>query len=143
MSRRARDRVADRHNAAHPFDNVPRRKRFVSLTTFRANGTPVATPLWFGWHEDGIVVITPATASKLKRLRRNPSVLVAPCTSQGSLTGSAREGRGEFVPAADRRSALRAIARRYPIPAAVLWLEMWRRGRRSAPVYLKIVEAHS
>ena len=35
-------------------------RRYVSLTTFRKDGTPVATPVWLVGYEDGIAVWTGA-----------------------------------------------------------------------------------
>jgi hypothetical protein len=123
-----------------PFPTIPRGKRFVSLATFRPSGEPVATPLWFGWSEQGIVVITPANAAKVKRIRRDPRVTVAPCRSQGAATGSTAPGRARFLDdAAERAAAGRAIARRYPVPRRVLDWSMRRRGHGESPVYLEIV----
>jgi hypothetical protein len=48
-------------------------ERFVSLTTFRRDGTPVATPVWIARDGDALVVTTPADSGKVKRLRSTGS----------------------------------------------------------------------
>jgi nitroimidazol reductase NimA-like FMN-containing flavoprotein (pyridoxamine 5'-phosphate oxidase superfamily) len=42
------------------------------LSTMRADGYPIALPVWYAVDDHVIYTRTPATASKLKRIRRNP-----------------------------------------------------------------------
>ena len=53
--------------------------RFISLTTFRRNGTPVSTPVWVGRDGTALVVLTPAGSGKVTRLRHDPRVEMRPC----------------------------------------------------------------
>jgi len=66
---------------------------YLSLTTFRKDGTPVATPVWASQEGDRLYVWTEADAGKIKRLRNNSAVLLAPCDSRGGLQGAQVEGR--------------------------------------------------
>jgi PPOX class probable F420-dependent enzyme len=59
--------------------------KYLSLTTFREDGTPVATPVWLVRDGDALRVLTGPTSGKVKRLRSNPSVLVAPCDMRGRV----------------------------------------------------------
>jgi PPOX class probable F420-dependent enzyme len=79
----------------------------VSLVTFRRNGEPVATPLWFV--RDGALVYlrTMARSGKVKRLRHDPRVTVAPCTWEGEVKGAAVEGLGRVM-ASDEPATKRA-----------------------------------
>lgn len=61
---------------------------FVLLTTFRASGEPVSTPLWVGRDGDALVVLTPSASGKVKRLRGDRRVLVQPCGRFGAVTDS-------------------------------------------------------
>jgi PPOX class probable F420-dependent enzyme len=75
-----------------------RRSKYISLTTYRKDGTPVPTPVWHvarDGHE--LLVITPAGSWKVKRLRNNSAVTVTVCNARGrtapdaaTLTGTAR-----------------------------------------------------
>ena len=65
---------------------------YLSLTTFRKDGTPVATPVWASQEGDRLYVWTEADAGKIKRLRNNSAVLLAPCDSRGGLQGAQVEG---------------------------------------------------
>ena len=55
----------------------------ISIETYRKNGQPVRTPVWF-LKEDGILVVhTDDNTGKIKRIRRNPKVRVAPSKFRG------------------------------------------------------------
>jgi uncharacterized protein len=61
------------------------REKHMLLTTFRANGTGVSTPVWTVAASDGRVGMwTAAGTGKEKRLRRDPHVTVQACTARGT-----------------------------------------------------------
>jgi len=59
--------------------------RYVSLTTFRKSGAPVATPVWVAGDGDALVVITDHPAGKVTRIRADPRVELRPCTIRGRV----------------------------------------------------------
>jgi len=59
--------------------------KYISLTTFRKDGTAVATPVWLARDGGGLIVVTDPDSGKAKRLRSNPSVLVSPCDMRGRV----------------------------------------------------------
>ena len=61
---------------------------YLSLETYRRDGTPMRTPVWFVRHGDRLYVRTVAESGKVKRLRRNPHVRIALCDRVGNVTGS-------------------------------------------------------
>lgn len=61
--------------------------RYVSLTTFRKDGTPVATPVWVVALEGELWVWTNPGAGKVKRLRRSARAAIAPCRMRGEPLG--------------------------------------------------------
>jgi hypothetical protein len=54
------------------------KSKYISLTTFRRDGTPVATPVWVAQQGDELVVYTVRSSGKAKRLRNSSRVSVAP-----------------------------------------------------------------
>src|SRR5579864_4501246 len=62
-------------------------QKYISLTTYRKNGTGVPTPVWFGEQDGKVYVMTRSDMGKTKRIRNNPQVKVAPCTIRGKVTG--------------------------------------------------------
>ncbi|MET0997498.1 MAG: PPOX class F420-dependent oxidoreductase [Marmoricola sp.] len=65
---------------------------FVSLTTFRASGKPVSTPVWIGRDALGtgdLLVLTPSGSGKVKRLRADARVELRPCDRRGRVAEGA------------------------------------------------------
>ena len=60
--------------------------KYVSLTTFRRNGSPVATPVGALVSDGVLYVLTPPDTGKVKRIRRNSIVGIAPCTANPDTT---------------------------------------------------------
>lgn len=63
------------------------KSKFVLLTTFKKDGTPVGTPVWVAPDGDRIVVWTNPTTWKVRRIRRNPDVTLQACDGRGRPTG--------------------------------------------------------
>jgi PPOX class probable F420-dependent enzyme len=85
----------------------------ISLTTLKRDGTPVATPIWFNIIDDKILLTTPATSWKVKRIRNNPSVEFATCTQRGRVTGPVFTGTARVISAEELVPVLKAKRRRY------------------------------
>ena len=86
---------------------------YVSLTTFRRSGVPVATPVWAAADGADLVVWTRTDTGKVKRLRHTTRVTVAPCEFRGKTTGDAVEGVAEIIDHAEWPRALAALRRDY------------------------------
>ncbi len=102
-------------------------RRYVSLTTFRKDGTPVATPVWLVGYEDGVAVWTGAGTGKVKRLRRNPAVTLAPCTFRGRLLGQPVAGHARLLSPEDNARVRALIRQKYRLQG---WLVTRRAERR-------------
>jgi PPOX class probable F420-dependent enzyme len=102
---------------------------YVSLTTFRKDGTPVATPVWAVRDGQSLAVWTPTDSWKVKRIRRNPEVTVAPCTVRGKLTGDPVPGRAEIMSAEETKRLRGLIGQKYGIKGRLaIWASLKRRG---------------
>ncbi|MDT3399497.1 PPOX class F420-dependent oxidoreductase [Streptomyces sp. B1866] len=92
------------------------RSPYVSLVTYRRDGTPVATAVWAAVDGDGLVVWTGAGSGKTKRLGRDPRVTVAPCDLRGRVAPGEGEvrGTGQVVAGpADMARVCAALDRKY------------------------------
>jgi len=69
------------------------RERYVSLETFRRTGRAVPTPVWFALTGDRFYVFTEAASGKMKRLRNDARVRLAPCNVRGRVHGNPFAGR--------------------------------------------------
>jgi uncharacterized protein len=97
---------------AKPIPPTIRGQKYISLTTVRKNGTKVATPVWFGEDSDKLYVMTRSTMGKVKRIRNNPLVEVAPCTMRGSVTGDKLFAHARILPPEEHVHARQAINRK-------------------------------
>ena len=64
-------------------------RSYVSLVTFRKTGVPVATPVWIARDGDSLIVTTSDGTGKVKRLRNDPRVRLAPSTIRGKVADDA------------------------------------------------------
>jgi PPOX class probable F420-dependent enzyme len=96
------------------------RQRNVLLTTYRRNGTPKGTPVHIAVDGDRAYIRTWDTAWKMKRLRRNANVTIAPSTVQGVPTGQAIPAHARILSGDEATHAAHALARKYPLLHGVL-----------------------
>ena len=61
--------------------------QYLNLETYRKSGVGVRTPVWFAQQENVFYVYSAPDAGKVKRIRNNPQVAVAPCDFRGNLRG--------------------------------------------------------
>jgi uncharacterized protein len=95
--------------------------QYVVVTSYKRDGTPVATPLWVVGDGEAVAVWTPRKAYKVRRIRRNPAVTVAPCTFGGNPLGPALPGRAEILDRTGTDRVRAALKRKYGF---VGWLTM-------------------
>ncbi|MFE5828886.1 PPOX class F420-dependent oxidoreductase [Streptomyces sp. NPDC056488] len=92
-----------------------RRGRYVSLTTFRKNGTGVATPVWYAVEGAELYAWTRTDSWKVKRLRNDPRVEAAVCDVRGNVPeGAARvTGEARLVTGEELRRVRKLLLRKY------------------------------
>ena len=73
------------------------RHEYFSLETFRRSGVGVKTPVWFAVRSGCAYVFTEADAGKVKRLRNDSRIRVAPCSVSGRVTGDWIDGNAARV----------------------------------------------
>ena len=106
--------------------------RFVSLTTFRRAGTPVATPVWIARDGDALVVTTIAHSGKVRRLLRDPRVELRPCTRRGAVPDGAPVVRAVASMEAPSDRAVAVLREKYGVEYRIIMTleRMLSRGRR-------------
>jgi PPOX class probable F420-dependent enzyme len=89
-------------------------ERQVALTTYRRDGTPVATPVHIAVVGPIAYIRTFDPSGKLKRMRHNGNVEVAPCTLRGRVTGLPTRAHARILDGAEAATAAGALAAKYP-----------------------------
>ncbi|MFF3402690.1 PPOX class F420-dependent oxidoreductase [Streptomyces sp. NPDC002659] len=108
--------------------------RYVSLTTYRKDGTGVATPVWFAVDGGELFVWTRSDSWKVKRLRNNSRVALTVCDARGRISEGApsAEGTARLLDDEGTGAIRKLLSRKY---AWQFWLVDWpamvvRLGRR-------------
>lgn len=83
----------------------------VNLATFRKSGEPVVTPVWYIVLDGKLYVRTGAGSGKVKRIRNNPRVLLAPTTVRGKRIGPESEAKARILGPGEEELAEKAIER--------------------------------
>jgi PPOX class probable F420-dependent enzyme len=112
--------------------------KYVLVTTFRRDGTPVATPVWAARDGDGLVVWTVRDSGKVKRIRRNPKVAVAPCTVRGKPRGESVPARAEILDAEGTARVRNLIKKKYWLTGPLLVNGSLRRRGEQGTVGIRI-----
>ena len=104
--------------------------RHLSVTSFKRDGTRVATPVWAvsdGWR---LFAFTDLQSAKVRRIRHNPHVLVAPCRVDGKLRREPVSAQAEVLTSvADLERVQKLLLARYKVSYRVVML-FYRLGRR-------------
>ena len=104
------------NTALAPISNA----KTILLTTYKRDGTPVATPVSLAFDGERAFFRSYDKAWKTRRLRRNPAVQAAPATLRGRPTGPAVSAHATLLDGERARVAARALARRHRILQAIL-----------------------
>jgi len=103
---------------------------YMSLTTFRRDATPVATPVWFVAEASRVLVMTSPSTGKVKRIRRDPHVTMATCSARGTVKGPVVEGTAEILGDLEAERAVALFERKYRVALVfVRPLRAWQRRR--------------
>jgi uncharacterized protein len=94
---------------------------YLSIETFRKSGEGVATPVWFAADpttnlrsgDAKIYIYTIANTGKVKRVRNNPRVRIAPCGRTGTLQGEWIEAKARVVEGAEAERGLKLLTQKY------------------------------
>ena len=95
--------------------------KYLSLETLRKSGVGVRTPIWFaadparnlGSGDARLFVYTEADSGKVKRIRNNGRVRIAPCDMRGKILGDWVEARAEIVSGNDAEHGMQLLNKKY------------------------------
>ena len=115
------------------------RGKYLSLTTYKKDGTAVATPVWVARDGDELVVITDAGSGKAKRIRNNGRVDLAPCDVRGRISGPSVGGHATLTDSSGTAQIEGQIKRKYGLQyTAIGLMEKLRRREASGSVGIRI-----
>lgn len=111
-----------------------RGQHYISLATYRKTGVSVPTPIWFAEENGKLYFMTNGKLGKVKRIRNNQQVKIAPCTIRGKLTGPEFPATARILPAEEGPRVRNAINAKY-------WLARLPFLWRNTDTYIEITPA--
>ncbi len=112
--------------------------KYMQLTTFRKDGTPVPTPVWVARSGHELRVWSAAGAGKVKRIRRSGAVQVAPCTTRGKPMGVPIDATARLLPEEDVAGVLDALVQKYGLFGRLATWRDRRGGRKGAAIAITL-----
>lgn len=118
------------------------KQNYLSLETFRKNGAGVRTPVWFAAdpttdlrsRNARLYVYTIENTGKVKRVRNNPRVRVAPCSRTGVVKGDWIDANARIVEGAEADRGSKLLTRKYFIKRLFDLFAMFRVAKREVLV---------
>jgi uncharacterized protein len=108
-------------------------EKYVSIETVRKNGEKKATPVWSADLDGKLVFVTNSDSWKVKRMRVNPAVRLAPCDMKGDNVGTYVAGTARILEGPAKTPSDDALAKKYgwqtgPFKLAALFSKVPRVG---------------
>lgn len=126
----------------HSFDTINNyfsnltKQQFMNLVTYRKSGEGVGTPVWFAQDGNRLFVRTASIAWKVKRIRKNPRVQVAPSDMRGKALGAAVDGKARILSGEECKTADKLLGAKYGLMYKAMRLRV--RGNGNEGVFIEI-----
>lgn len=91
---------------------------YINLLTYKKNGEPVSTPVWFIFEDKKIFIRTSDKSGKLKRIKNNNNVKFALCDIRGKIKGEWHNGLAKLE--ANNKWVFPKINKKYGFFASLL-----------------------
>ena len=88
-------------------------QKYVNLETYKKDGTPIRTPVWFVIDKNLIYVITRESTGKVKRLRNNQNVRIVPCSFKGEPKNEWVKGAAEKITGDEADKVIKLRKKKY------------------------------
>ncbi|MFX1498248.1 MAG: PPOX class F420-dependent oxidoreductase [Promethearchaeota archaeon] len=87
--------------------------KYVSLITYKKNGDPITTPVWFVEQNKKIYFVTLQRRFKLKRIKNNPSVKIASSSMRGKPKGEYFDGIARILSDDESKHIIELFKKKY------------------------------
>lgn len=111
--------------------------KYLNLTTYRKSGEGVPTPVWFALQGDRMYIVTEDNSGKVKRIRNNGTVTIAPSDARGKVLGGEVSGVARVLSFDAGAVGHQALQQKYGLMYRAFGF-FWN-IRRITPVILEVV----
>ena len=88
-------------------------EKYINLETYKRDGTPIRTPVWFVIDKDLIYVITRDSTGKVKRLKNNQDVRIVSCSFKGEPKNEWVKGKTEMITGEEADMVIKLRKKKY------------------------------
>jgi len=115
-------------------------QKYLNLETFKKSGEGVKTPVWFAAEASAkldsadakLFVYTIGVSGKVKRIRNNSSIKIAPCNMRGDVQGEWVPALAEIVSGAEAVHGMQLLNKKYlPWKQLLDFFAMFRKRERT------------
>ena len=103
-------------------------QKYVNLETYKKDGTPVRTPVWFMIDGDIVYVVTREKTGKVKRLKNNQNIRIVPCSFKGKPESEWMKGIAQKVTGEEAEKAIKLRKKKYGFSARLTGLFTSQKG---------------
>ena len=103
-------------------------QKYVNLETYKKDGTPVRTPVWFMIDGDIVYVVTREKTGKVKRLKNNQNIRIVPCSFKGKPESEWMKGIAQKVTGEEAEKAIKLRKKKYGFSARLTGLFSSQKG---------------
>ena len=101
-------------------------QKYINLETYKKDGTPIRTPVWFVIDKNLIYVITRDSTGKVKRLGNNQNVRIVPCSFKGEPKNEWVKGAAEKITGEEADKAIKLRKKKYGMSGRLV--SLFRKG---------------
>ena len=99
-------------------------QKYVNLETYKKDGTPVRTPVWFMIDNGIIYVITREKTGKVKRLKNNQNIRIVPCSFTGESKNEWINGIAQKITGEEAEKAIKLRKKKYGFSAKLVEVKL-------------------
>ena len=101
-------------------------QKYINLETYKKDGTPIRTPVWFVIDKDLIYVITRDSTGKVKRLGNNQDVRIVSCSFKGKPKNGWVKAKAEKITGEEADKAIKLRKKKYGMSGRLV--SLFRKG---------------
>ncbi len=103
-------------------------QKYINLETYKKDGTPIRTPVWFVIDKNLIYVITRDSTGKVKRLGNNQNVRIVPCSFKGEPKNEWVKGAAENITGEEADKVIKLRKKKYGMFARLIGIFTSKKG---------------
>jgi len=114
-------------------------QKYLNIESYRKSGQPVQTPVWFAEEGGLFYVYSLVDAGKVKRVRNNPEIKVAPCDMRGKTKGVWVAARARIGAEAEAKHGHRLLDQKYGLIKRIGNIFSKLRGKKHAVIIIEVL----